>query len=133
MNPVQPRLISVRNGRVRPSGSWLYVWLDTATGEIVHIGGTGVDPELRAHLHLTSDDAQLGRVRATVPHALERDFDVLAFELAEGIDRARAKAALVSCLSQGDDTERPADDLGEIIDPMARAISDYRANLSTTT
>ncbi|MEX0159785.1 MULTISPECIES: hypothetical protein [unclassified Microbacterium] len=133
MTPVRPRVISVRSGQVRPTGSWLYVWLDTATGEIVHIGGTGVDPELRAHLHLTSDDAQLGRVRATVPHALERDFDVLAFELAEGVGRARAQAALDSRLSQGDDAGRLADDLSEIIDPLARAISDYRANLSTTT
>ncbi len=129
MSSGQPRVISVRSGRVRPSGSWLYVWLDSATGEIVHVGGTGFAPELRAYLHLTSDDPQLGRVRATVPQSGERDFDILAFELADAIDREPAKAALIARLS-ADDDEQPTDESREIIDPMVRAVSDYRATLS---
>lgn len=129
MSSSQPRIISVRSGRVRPGGSWLYVWLDSATGEIVHVGGTGFDPELRAYLHLTSDDPQLGRVRATVPQSGERDFDVLAFELAHAIDRELAKTALIARLSTDDDRQ-PTGELREIIDPMVRAVSDYRATLS---
>lgn len=129
MSSSQPRVISVRSGRVRPGGSWLYVWLDSATGEIVHVGGTGFDPELRAYLHLTSDDPQLGRVRATVPQSGERDFDVLAFELAHAIDREPAKTALIARLS-ADDDEQLTDELREIIDPMVKAVSDYRATLS---
>jgi uncharacterized protein (DUF58 family) len=129
MSSSQPRIISVRSGRVRPGGSWLYVWLDSATGEIVHVGGTGFDPELRAYLHLTSDDPQLGRVRATVPQSGERDFDVLAFELAHAIDREPAKTALIARLS-ADDDEQLTDELREIIDPMVKAVSDYRATLS---
>lgn len=129
MSSSQPRVISVRSGRVRPGGSWLYVWLDSATGEIVHVGGTGFDPELRAYLHLTSDDPQLGRVRATVPQSGERDFDVLAFELAHATDREPAKTALIARLSAADD-EQLTDELREIIDPMVKAVSDYRATLS---
>lgn len=127
----QPRVIAVRSGRVRPSGSWLYVWLDATTGDIVHTGGTGFDPELRAYLHLTSDDPQLGRVRATVPRSGERDFDVLAFELPDGIAREPAKTALAARLSADDENEQLTDELREITDPMVRAISDYRASLST--
>lgn len=130
MSTGQPRVISVRSGRVRPGGSWLYIWLDTATGEIVHVGGTGFDPELRAYLHLTSDDPQLGRVRATVPQSGERDFDILAFELAHAIDRQPARDALISRLSKEGDDEELTAELREIIDPMVRAVSDYRATLS---
>jgi len=129
MSSSQPRIIAVRSGRVRPSGSWLYVWLDSTSGEIVHIGGTGFDPELRAYLHLTSDDPRLGRVRAEVPRSGERDFDVLAFEVADGIAREPAKTALIARLSTDDDRQL-TDGLREIIDPMARAVSDYRASLS---
>lgn len=135
MSPSQPRVIAVRSGRVRPSGSWLYVWLDTATGEIAHIGGTGFDPELRTHLHLASNDPAIGCVRATLPRYDERDFDVLAFEVAEGIDRHRAKDALISALfgSGGDDErERPAGELRHIVDPIVQAVSEYRAKLTTT-
>ncbi|KRD53934.1 hypothetical protein [Microbacterium sp. Root280D1] len=128
MSSSRPRIISVRRGRVLPSGSWLYVWLDSASGEIVHIGGTGFDPELRAYLHLTSDDPRLGRVRAEVPRSGERDFDVLAFEVADGIAREPAKTALIARLSADD--EQLTDELREIIDPMVRAVSDYRATLS---
>ncbi|MFJ4998658.1 hypothetical protein ACIP5T_10925 [Microbacterium sp. NPDC088619] len=131
MSSSQPRIIAVRSGRVRPSGSWLYVWLDSASGEIVHIGGTGFDPELRAYLHLTSDDPRLGRVRAEVPGSGERDFDVLAFEVADGIAREPAKTALVARLSADDEDEQLTDELREITDPMVRAVSDYRASLST--
>ncbi|PQZ55321.1 hypothetical protein CQ040_09815 [Microbacterium sp. MYb54] len=61
------------------------------SGAIAYVGGTGFDPELRAYLHFRSEDPQLGRVRAKVPHYDERDFDVLAFELHDGVDRPTAK------------------------------------------
>ncbi|QLD10796.1 hypothetical protein [Microbacterium oleivorans] len=76
MSSVIPRVVPVRGGDVQPTGSWLYVWMDVDTGEIAYVGGTGYDPELRAYLHVRSEDRRLGRVRATVPRYDERDFDV---------------------------------------------------------
>lgn len=125
----QPRVISVRGGRVRPSGSWLYVWLDSTTGDIVHVGGTGFDPELRAHLHLTGDNPQLGRVRATVPRSSERDFDVLAFELSARIDRPRAKEALtlrlLDSFNEVEHREQPSSEMSELIDSIAQEVEKY--------
>lgn len=134
MSSSQPRVISVRSGRVRPSGSWLYVWLDTTTAEIAHIGGTGFDPELRTHLHMTSDDPEIGRVRATVSRSDERDFDVLAFEMAEEIDRQRAKDALIIALSEAgedDESERWASEVRHVVDPIVQAVSEYRSRVIT--
>ncbi|WP_341956121.1 hypothetical protein [Microbacterium sp. LWH13-1.2] len=135
MNLPHPRVIAVRSGRIRPDRSWLYVWLDTATAEIAHIGGTGFDPELRAYLHLTSDDPTIGRVRATLSRYDERDFDVLAFEVAEGIDRQRAKDALISALLEcgdGDERERQTGELRHVVGQIVQAVSEYRSKLTTT-
>ncbi len=121
---------------MRPSGSWLYLWIDITSGEIVHVGGTGFDPALRSHLHMTSDDPDLGRIRATVIRYDERDFDVLAFELAEGIDRRLARAALIARLQEDRDDAgdmQPADALRDIVDQIVRAVSEYRAMLSGAT
>lgn len=85
---------------MQPSGSWLYVWIDVETGEVAYVGGTGFDPELRAYLHVTSDDPRLGRVRATVPQFDARDFDTLASELPDEVDRQAAREALIAELEQ---------------------------------
>ncbi|MCR2827081.1 hypothetical protein [Microbacterium sp. zg.Y909] len=118
-----PRVIPVRKGHVRPTGSWLYVWIDVNTGAVAYVGGTGFDPELRAHLHLASEDPQLGRVRASVPQYDDRDFDVLAFELPEGIDRRAAKRALIARLSAVDGE---ADDLRDVTDPIIQSLNTHR-------
>lgn len=125
MTPVSPRVVPVRGGDVQPSGSWLYVWMDVDTGEIAYVGGTGYDPELRAHLHVRSEDPQLGRVRATVPRYDERDFDVLAFELPDDVDRPAAKRALVAHLA-GDAV---ADELREVTESIARGIDAHRGRV----
>ncbi len=122
MSSVIPRVVAVRGGRVQPTGSWLYVWMDVDTGEIAYVGGTGYDPELRAHLHVRSEDPRLGRVRATVPRYDERDFDVLAFALPDDVDRPAAKQALVAHLA-GDAV---ADELREVTESIARAIDAHR-------
>ncbi|GAB6856656.1 hypothetical protein [Microbacterium xylanilyticum] len=124
MSSNSPRVVAVRNGRVQHSGSWLYVWIDVDTGEVAYVGGTGVDPELRAYLHVTSEDPEIGRVRATVPGYDERDFDVLAFELADDVHRPAAKRALTACL-----TDRGAtSELREVIDPIVQAVFAHRAS-----
>jgi len=122
MSASSPRIVAVRNGHVQPSGSWLYSWMDVRGGAIVYVGGTGFDPELRAYLHVSSEDPQLGRVRATVPHYDERDFDVLAFELPDGIDRSAAKEALIANLVEG----RTVSELREVTAPIIRAVHLHR-------
>ncbi len=99
MDPLGMRVVRVEGGSVRPLGSWVYVWVDVDERAIVYVGGTGFDPELRAHLHVTSEDPDHGRVRATVPHHDERRFDVLAFPVPDHVERAKAKEALLAALS----------------------------------
>lgn len=133
MRPSPSRVVAVRNGLVQPSGSWLYVWIDLDTGVIAYVGGTGFDPELRAYLHVGSEDPQLGRVRATVPQFDERDFDVLAFELPDGVDRPAAKQALIARLAEAGEyagASGAASDLREVTDPIMQAIDRHRGTVA---
>ena len=130
MSQGRPRVISVRRGLLSPSGSWVYVWIDVGTGAIAYVGATGFDPELRAYLHVMSDDPQVGRVRASVPEYSERDFDVLAFGLPGDVDRQAVKRALTARLAEAGQYpgEGVADDLlREITDPILEAVASYRA------
>jgi len=135
MERFEKRLITVRQGNVSPSGSWLYVWVDTADGAIAYVGATGFDPELRAHLHLTSDNPDHGRVRASVPRFQERDFDVLAFKLPENVSRSEAKSALVGQLAEGDHVVIESTDAGVppgVIEPIIGALESYRSQLQAS-
>ena len=88
------------------------------------MGATGFEPELRAYLHVMSDDPQVGRVRATVGGYDERDFDVLAFGLDADVDRQAVKRALITRLADAGEYpgEGVADDLlREITDPILEA------------
>lgn len=115
---------------MRPSGSWVYVWLDVADGSVVYIGTTGFDPELRAHLHLTSENPDHGRIRAFVPRYDERDFDVLAFALPADVTRPAAKAALTQELASRGLVEEPRTEgpaLHYVTGPMVDAIEKHVA------
>ena len=94
------RVVTVRAGAVHPTGSWIYVWIDVDQKNVSYVGGTGFDPELRAHLHLTAEDPNIGRVRVLVPHAAEGNFDVLAFALPDKEERPQAKAELMCALAR---------------------------------
>ena len=126
MSPSQPRVVHVRQGRIEPVGSWIYVWVDTADGTIAHVGGTGFDPELRAFLHLTSADPELGRVRAQVPQWAARGFDVLAFELPADIPRAEAKRVVIERLDgaeiSGTESRRQVDAIVAAIEAHVTAL-----------
>lgn len=97
-----PREIRVRAGSVQPLGSWIYVWIDVVAEAVAYVGGTGFDPELRAYLHLTSDEPDGGRIRASIPGYDERDFDVLAFAVPRDVGRTEVKNALTSALVSGE-------------------------------
>lgn len=131
-----PRVIRVRSGRVEPRGSWLYVWIDIADDSIAYVGATGLDPELRAHVHLTSDNPAHGRVRATVPSYETRDFDVLAFPLPSATDRPVAKQALLNELAvrglfpAAPQPDSEVESLPSIAEPIADAIERYRSTAS---
>lgn len=128
-----PRVVSVRGGAVQPTGSWLYVWIHRASTRVVYVGATGLDPELRAHLHLSDDNPDIGRVRRLVPDAAHGDFDILAFALPSGISRPRAKAALVAALAKrglfAGDTGA-GDELEELTVPMTTAIARHMRQLA---
>lgn len=134
MDTTQPRVIRIESGVVRPSGSWIYVWIDVDDGSVAYVGATGFDPELRSHIHLTSEHPNLGRVRATVPRYKERTSDVLAFALPSDIDRSAAKAALLTELSARNLLEsdaRSADIAAFIISPIADAIEQRVGEMSS--
>lgn len=111
---------------------WLYVWVDTADGAVAYVGATGFDPELRAHLHLTSDNPDHGRVRASVPNFQERDFDVLAFRIPDGVKRPEVKSALVKQLaapSRSGTENAEADKFPDIIGHIVEELENYRTQL----
>lgn len=137
---VEQRVIAVRRGRVAPTGSWLYAWVDLAKRSVVHVGGTGFDPELRAHIHLTDDDPALGRVKAHIPTAVDGDFDVLAFRLPPEVERSAAKVALTYALHDANlttgirptvaaplDDELNEDITVEVIDEIVRSVRRHLA------
>ncbi|NYF16286.1 hypothetical protein HDC37_001100 [Microbacterium sp. AK009] len=97
-----PREIRVRAGRAQPSGSWIYVWIDVVAEAVAYVGGTGFDPELRAYLHVTSEEPDTGRIRASIPDYDKKDFDVLAFAVPWRIGRTEVKNALISALVSGE-------------------------------
>lgn len=131
MSSLRPRIVQVRSGGVCPSGSWVYVWIDIDTGWVVYVGGTGFDPELRTHLHLTDADPNVGRVKALVSDADRRSFDVLAFPLPADVARPAAKDGLLVIhrliargLYAGDDPSGAAEACSK---PMADAVEEYLA------
>lgn len=132
-DPALPRVFAVRQGTVVPTGSWLYAWIDIETGEVAYVGGTGFDPELRAHIHLTDEDPRLGRIRASVPDALTRNFNVLVFPLPADAERAAHKQALLRLLAENGLQNAPAVEQDEpvievhevLISDIATAIEQY--------
>lgn len=130
--PHEYRVITVRWGTVRPKGSWLYVWVEIADGELASVGATGFDPELRAHLHLMGYNPDHGRVRVSVPHYQKRDFDVLAFRLPEAVKRPEVKSALIAHLGTPNDgsiAEGEAGEFPDVIGPIIEALENYRSQL----
>ncbi|HEY5222585.1 MAG TPA: hypothetical protein VIJ18_06000 [Microbacteriaceae bacterium] len=126
------RVVSVRGGDLRPIGSWVYVWIDLDSKKIAYVGGTGFDPELRAYLHLTDEDPNIGRVRAQVSHAAQGNFDVLGFAVPDAVARPRAKAALIGALARlglFSGESAPEAELSPLIHPMVTAIRDHLVNL----
>lgn len=126
------RVIEVRRGHVASTSSCIYVWIDTTTREIVYVGATGIDPAVRTHLHLSSDDPDVARVKTTVPSALQRQFDVLVFDLPESVSRSEVKSALVAVLEPRAAVPSPDSDEGAltVCRSIVSTLAAYRAQMT---
>ncbi len=107
------RIVRVRGGKVEPTGSWVYLWVDERDGSVVYVGATSYDPELRTHLHLASDDPALARIREHVPDADERDLDVHSFPLPTAVSRSAVRDILFEHW-RGRTVQDPADAHAEL-------------------
>lgn len=95
-----PILFEVRSGEPLTTGSWLYAWLTVPAAEVLYVGCTRLPPQVRTWLHLHDPDPAVGRVAARHPAVRSDPVDVLAFPLAEGLDRLAAKSALIAALHE---------------------------------
>ncbi|GAA3163200.1 hypothetical protein GCM10010466_62690 [Planomonospora alba] len=115
--------LNVRAGELTGSGSWVYLWL--LGPRVVYVGTTGLPPEVRTWLHLNHPDPSIGRVGALLPDVAAGDPDVLAFRLPDGLERPRAKAAVIAALSRaGWLSERYAGDPPSTGDPVLAPVAD---------
>ena len=86
-------LLHVRAGELESGKQWVYAWL--ADDGVVYVGATALHPETRTWLHLHHDDPAIGRMRARFPELAAEDFDVVAVELPNGVDRQQVRHGAV--------------------------------------
>lgn len=88
-------LLHLRDGEIADAGSWIYAWLH-ADGDrrVVYVGATGLQPEVRAWLHLNDSNPDVGRTAARYPAFANEPLDVFAVRLPDGVSRHEAKLAL---------------------------------------
>lgn len=91
-------VLRVKEGELQSGGQWIYAWL--ARDGVVYVGATALHPETRTWLHLHHDDPAVGRMRARFPGLADEKLDVLAVELAEGVDRQRIRHGAVTLLGE---------------------------------
>jgi hypothetical protein len=91
-------LLRVRAGELETGTQWVYAWL--ARDGVVYVGATALHPETRTWLHLHHDDPEIGRMRARFGELAAEDLDVVALELAEGVDRQQVRHGAVALLGE---------------------------------
>jgi hypothetical protein len=91
-------VLSVKAGELESVGQWVYAWL--ARDGVVYIGATALHPETRTWLHLHDDNPEVGRMLARFAHLAGEEFEVLAVELPEGVDRQRIRHGAVALLGE---------------------------------
>ena len=92
-------LVRVRAGELEAGPQWVYAWL--ARDGVVYVGATTLHPETRTWLHLHHDDPQIGRMRARFDQLAAEELDVVAVELADGVDRQRGHGAVALFAERG--------------------------------
>jgi hypothetical protein len=91
-------LLRVRDGELVEQGSWVYAWL--AADGVVYVGGTGLHPATRTWLHLHDENPDVGRMRARYATLTDEELDVVAMELAPGVERQRVRHGSVRQLGE---------------------------------
>ena len=91
-------LLRVRAGELETGPQWVYAWL--AHDGVVYVGATALHPETRTWLHLHHDDPQIGRMRARFDELAADDLDVVALELADGVDRQQVRHGAVTLFGE---------------------------------
>jgi hypothetical protein len=91
-------VLRVKEGELESSGQWVYAWL--AHDGVVYVGATTVHPETRTWLHLHDESPEVGRMRARFSDLATDEFDVLAVELPESLDRQRIRHGAVTLLAE---------------------------------
>lgn len=99
MDPIgREQRFPVNAGAFDDAGSWVYLWR-TDDGRVAYVGATWMPPKVRAWLHVHHDDPDLGRIRAQHPELVDQRVEVVAFEVAGGIDRQQVRQALTSIVA----------------------------------
>ena len=65
-----------------------------------YVGATTLHPETRTWLHLHHDDPQIGRMRARFDELAAEELDVVAVQLADGVDRQRVRHGAVALFAE---------------------------------
>ena len=91
-------LLRVRGGELEAGPQWVYAWL--ARDGVVYVGATVLHPETRTWLHLHHDDPEIGRMRARFAELAREELDVVAVELADGVDRQQVRHGAVAALAE---------------------------------
>lgn len=94
-----PVVLRVERGELRAEGSWVYVWVLPGAGRVLHVGATGLHPELRTWLHLHHPEPRVGRIAALHPGWREQDLRVVAVPVPRSLARATVRDALARRLA----------------------------------
>lgn len=89
------RTFTVSGGELCVPESWLYIWVSQESGQVVYVGATRLDPEVRTWMHLNEDSSQGGKIRNRYPQVASEPMEVMAFAVPDDVDRAAAKELLV--------------------------------------
>jgi hypothetical protein len=94
-------VLHVRGGEIGNEQAWIYAWLRlTPTRPVIYVGATGLNPALRAWLHLHDGDPEVGRVAANYAAADTEPLDVVAVRLPPDVPRQRAKQAAIDAVAR---------------------------------
>jgi hypothetical protein len=77
----------------------VYAWL--AVDGVVYVGATALHPATRTWLHLHDEDPNVGRMRARFGSLSSEELDVVALELADGVDRQQVRHGSVRLFDDG--------------------------------
>ena len=90
--------LRVRAGELELGPQWVYAWV--AHDGVVYVGATALHPETRTWLHLHHDDPEIGRMRARFDALAAEELDVVAVELADGVDRQQVRHGAVALFEE---------------------------------